>query len=325
MTTLSQMDLIDYYITPSISTTPLSIATITLNIFVIKFYWKSELTLVPLLYTFIAILDIISAAEIIHQSIVLLLFREGYISAQAVDDNAIIFASLLQICYRCSVFCNLVLAVSRTVMILKPFYQIKIGAVKLACFLYVVPWIVLCGVNIHEFYFKRSIHTYFHWIYHFGTTVGIGLAMKVDHVIAEDFFPILVILPDFLAFLPPVLIIIITCIIQVITLRRSNQFPTSSNQRHVTITVLLMSTLFSICNSPFSFYSLAYVCALITRNTELAEKILDQFHNLLTLFVTVLPMLNAALNPVIIISRSGGMRRQFVELTQNMARWIRRG
>ena len=325
MTTLSQMDLINYYITPSISTTPLSIITITLNIFVIKFYWKSELTLVPLLYTFIAILDIISAVEIIHQSIVLLLFREGYISAQAVDDNAIIFATLLQICYRCSVFCNLVLAVSRTIMILKPFYQIKIGAVKLVCVLYVFPWIVLCGVNIHEFYFKRSLHTYFYWIYYFGTTVGIGLAMKVDRVIAEEFFPILVIAPDVLAFIPPVIIIIITCIIQVITLRRSSQFPTSSNQRHVTITVLLMSTLFSICNSPFSIYIMAFVYALITGNTELEGKIHDKFHSLLIPFVTVLPMLNAAFNPVIIISRSSGMRRQFVELTQNMARWIRRG
>ena len=263
--------------------------------------------------------------EIIHQSIVLLLFREGFITVQTLDDNAIIFGSLLQICYRCSVFCNLVLAVSRTVMIIKPFYQIKIGAVKLVCILYVVPWMILCGVNIHEFYFKGPSYTFFYWIYQNGTTVGIGLiAINIYNVITVEFLAILIILPDVLAFIPPVIIIIITCIIQVITLRRSNQFPTSSNQRHVTITVLLMSTLFTICNSPFSFYIMAYVYALITGNTELENKIY-KIHNLLTLFVTVLPMLNATLNPVILISRSSGMRRKFVELTQKMARWIRRG
>ena len=51
----------------------LSIMTITLNVFVIKFYWRNELSLVPLLYTFIASLDILTAIGIIHLCLIFLI------------------------------------------------------------------------------------------------------------------------------------------------------------------------------------------------------------------------------------------------------------
>ena len=120
------------------------ILTVTLNIFIIRFYWKSELTVVPLLYTLIASFDIICAIGVIYKYIAVLLLYEDYFTEphgimnsvrrlHTLDIHAMIFCFLIQVSYRCSVFCNLVLAVSRTIMILNPFYQINIKKVKLAC------------------------------------------------------------------------------------------------------------------------------------------------------------------------------------------------
>ena len=137
----------------------LSLMTIALNIFVIKFYWKSKLTVVPLLYTLIATADMACSVGTIYQSIVASLFtdRFGYISTDTVDKNAAIFYTLIQISYRCSVFYNLVLAVSRTIMILRPFYQVNLKMIKLVCILYILPWILLGGMKIQVYNYDYTM------------------------------------------------------------------------------------------------------------------------------------------------------------------------
>ena len=324
-----------YINTPGLA---LSIITITLNIFVIKFYWKSELNVVPLLYISIASLDILTALGTIHLNVLVLLKNlNGYFIDEngfdrSADVNLMIVTFFIQISCRCSVFCNLVLAVSRTVMILKPFYQINIKLVKLACVLYAVPWIFLYGLNVHEFY-----SDYANISAGGGFLMGMGLASKIwqaldksnalDYDIINVMLNIVWILPDLFAFIVPVIIVTITCVIQMISLRRSSQFPTSSNQRHVTITVVLMSTVFVLCNTPLAAYMATYVVSYMTRDPEMIKAVIGEeseiFVAVITLFATVLPILNAALNPVIIISRSSGMRRKFTDSIQRMLRWLR--
>ena len=325
-----------YISTPAIL---LSIITITLNIFVIKFYWKSELNVVSLLYTAIASLDILTALGIIHFYVVILLsiYKEDFIdftdwsACKSANVNFMVLTFFLQISCRCSVFCNLVLAVSRTVMILKPFYQINIKLVKLTCVLYAVPWIILYGLNVHQYYADYAALT----TYGDGFLMGRGLSQKIylqltksyDRGVLFYIFYIVMILPEVFAFIIPVIIVIITCIIQVISIRRSSQFPTSSNQRHVTITVLLMSTLFVLCNSPFAGYMAALTIFIVTGNRYMYEMwVGEHFEKMFCITVisaTVLPILNAALNPVIIISRSSRMSRKFTQSIQRMLRWVR--
>ena len=295
----------------------------TLNLFVIKFYWKRKLTVVPLLYTFIASLDNLIAIGIIHMYSVFLLHRTELIGGRTADVNVMILSFFIQVSSRCSVLCNLVLAVSRTVMILKPFYHINIKKIKLTCILYAVPWIVFFGLNVDEFH-----GNYFSQIFDWGFTMGVGLAHKIDRLLGEslkDFSYIILVFPDFVAFLIPVTIVIITCTMQVITLHRSSQFQTSSNQRHVTITVLLMSTLFVMCNSVLAGYMAIWVICILTDNDNLWLQLstVRRFTVITMLSATVLPILNAALNPVIIITRSGGMRRTVSDSLRRMFQWIR--
>ena len=193
-------------------------------------------------------------------------------------------------------------------MILKPFYQINIKVAKLSCILYAVPWIILYGLNVHQF-----SSDYGDKIYKNGFLIGAGLATIIQGTNTNMFY-IISILPDFLAFMIPVIIVIITCIKQMETLHRSSQFPATSNQRHVTITVLLMSTLFVLCNSPLP----AYMTASLAENLYHSS----QFYALTVIFATLLPMLNGAFNPVIIITRSNAMRTKFSNSLQRMLQWV---
>ena len=300
----------------------LSITTITLNIFVIKFYWKSELTVVPLLYMIIALLDVLTTMGIMHIYPTFLLVKHG-ISHYTIEVNVMVLTFFLQIGYRCSVFCNLVLAVSRTVMILKPFYRINMKLVRLACILYAVPWIVLYGLNVHEFN-----GAYAENMYGRDFSLGAGLAHKMAVIFHSEYtyvYSITILLFEMIAFMFPVIIVIITCIIQVITLQRSSQFPTSSNQRHVTFTVLLMSTLFVVCNFPYFGYIAILTYFILTENfEEYFEWASDSNYSvMMVLSAALFPLLNAALNPLIIVSRSSGMRRTFSDSFQRILSWLR--
>ena len=314
----------EIYTYTSIPCLLLSIMTVILNIFLIRYYWKRELTIVSLLYTFIASLDTVCAIGVIYKYLVILLVIRENITEISLQDQAKIFYFLIQVSYRCSVFCNLLLAVSRTIMILNPFYQINLKFVKLACILYAVPWIVLNGVNIDEF---RDF--YYDKIYQYAFLIGAGLSIKVGNIYPYyedllDVMYIIMMLPDFIAFIIPVIIVIITCIIQVISVWRSSQFPTSSNQRHVTITVLLMSTLFVICNSVHSGYLATLIAAILARDYDLNMALTtgNTFEVISMLSATLFPMLNAALNPVIIITRSSGLWRSFLDFWQTILRSV---
>ena len=300
-----QQQLEPYFIT-GVPCIILSIITITLNIFVINFYRKNKLSLVPLLYTLISGADILTAVGVIHQSIAISLFTRDVISETTLDHNTVVCYTLIQISYRSSVFYNLVLAVSRTIMILRPFIRIKKGAVKLACILYVVPWLILAALDIHQFYFVQNhfaYSMYVNWILHMGASIA------NNHIF-------LVFIPQVIAFLIPVLIISITCIIQLVSLHRSSQFEASSNQRHVTITVILISTLFVVCNS--AYYG--YVFSTHLTGTYVPPESLVY---LVAVLGTVLPILNSALNPVIIITRSNGLRVKFLETMRRIKSWVR--
>ena len=315
----SNIEKLEIYVTTSIPSIPLSIIAIVLNIFVVNFYRKNELTVVSLLYAFIAAADILTAFAVLHQFIVLVLFMERLIDGKTVDGNAVVFYSVLQIGYRCSVFFNLVLAVSRTIMILRPFHHIRKFSVKLPCILYTFPWVLLCGINFymssHERYFLSYMRRKLFLI-------SSGLA---DMTFKSPSKPWLIVayVPDFIAFTVPVMVIIVTCIIQMITLQRSSQFPTSCNQRHVTITVLLMSTLFVICNSAFSLYLTLIGVFRLIGEQDAYDKIEEQKDIITAMLAIVLPILNAAINPVIMIARSSGMRRKFSESVQRLMSLVR--
>ena len=312
-----------YYITgiPSIF---LCVMTITLNIFVIKYYRsQGKLTLVPLLYTLIAFLDILLSLGLFYQSILMTLFVLDDISQDGLSLNALIFYPLIQISNRMSIFCNLALGVSRTVMILRPFHHINTTTVKVACILYVVPWIILSGIAINQFHVLKDPMPFIEALYIFECYLASGLAfmfVEYSQDANTDLWFTIAIIPDLISFVIPVILIMISCTIQVISINRSSQFPTSANQRHVTITVILMSSLFVVCNSAFSIYILYLSYLYWSHDEEKLKELSEHFPVVVAVLGAVLPVLNAALNPVIIISRSKELRESFLVVTRRLSR-----
>ena len=272
--------------------------------------------MVPLLYVLISVMDILCAVGTIYQYITLgLYFDQGLQENVAFDVNAMIFLFLMQVGYRCSVFFNLLLAVSRTIMIWNPFYEIDLKAVKLVSLLYALPWIALFGITTFYYskkYFGSEDLSYFEYVINTDLLFGDGLSDLYFNRVSTDETPVYVIriLPELVAFIIPVIIVIVTCIVQVISLWKANQSTTNINQRHVTITILLMSTLFVVCNTPFTVYG-AYF--LFTKKMPGASH-----EYLIITFATMLPLVNGALNPVILMTRSCEMRRRIWDVLQKM-------
>jgi hypothetical protein len=320
-TTVALMEVLETYFTMEIPSILLSIMTIILNTFVINCYRKIKLSLVPLLYTLIASMDIITAVAVIHQFAVFSLANKMAISDKARDVNAVVFYTLFQISYRLSVFLNLILAVTRTIRILRPFQDIKTHFVKLACIFYALPWIVMSVMNVYAEFsifdgqFMEAVYTsYF--------SFGLFESLKKYDIFndASDSAYFAHMAPDLLAFSLPAVIIIITCVIQVVSLRLSGQFIPSVKQRHVTTTVILMSSLFVICNSASCGYHLSYLICYIKSGEDnpLLSQSLKTHYMHLAVYETVLPILNAALNPVIIICRSSTLQKKFVVVIQSL-------
>ena len=280
-----------------------------------------------LLYTLIASMDIFCASGTIYQFIIvgLQLQNKIHLGVKAFDINAMVFLFFMQVGYRCSVFGNLVLAVSRTKTIFNPFYQISKKMVKKACTLYAVPLIVLYGITVYAYsdgltyYHGKS--TYFGYTFHYGYLIGSWLSFLVMDLFSfssgrDSLRETLMALPDFIALITPVVIIVITCFIQIFSIWKANQFATSSNQRHVTITVLLMSTLFVVCNSPPCVYMAEWLGMVGPSSSH---------ENYSIVLGNVPPVVNGALNPVIIVSRSREMKRKFMNILQRMKFWERAG
>ena len=286
----------------------LSILTICLDVFVINYYRKSQMSVVSQLYSLIGGADIVAAASIIYQFIVVTLFIKGLITGHALDRNIAICYTLFTVSYRSSVFYNLMLSACRTIVILRPFYRVRKGAVLTACLLYTLPWLILAGIDIYVIYFmmEQSLadDSLFLDYLLLGSTVTQIWSMSVQA--AYVFIVWLAIIP----FLLPAFIILITCTIQIIGVLKPGKFQSGIRQKHVTITVLSMSSAFILSNTGF------YIVIMYKLGTGNGTgKSLGQTSATLGI---ILPMINAAVNPLIIISRSKEIRSNFLDFWKNV-------
>ena len=340
--------LLEPYFRISIPSILLGIMTITLNTFVIDYYRirRNQLAVVPLIYTMISLSDILTAVGVIYQSIATTLFHLRVIKKWADMDkyHVVISYTLIAVSYRCSIFNNLILAVYRTVVILRPFHQKRNRTVIAASAVYCAIWLLIAAIDIHLSFQTTGAqfgHGFGYKTYIEATTLGkdiedvfdsdacsrnVELASNHDaskiamcnsnlYAMLETLFRVIFTVVPFLV---PVLIVSVTCVIQVIALYRPAHSPTSNEQRHATVTVFLMSVLFIGCNSAYTIYIFLLKFKVIWDPQIMTMAVLG----------TVLPILNAALNPVIIISRCSGMRGMFVEKTLllllNVQRAVRR-
>ena len=260
------------------------------------------------MYIMISSVDIVSAFGFVHQSGSMMLLARGIFDLETFKWNYAIFYPLTSLSYRTSVFFNVVLTVCRTVSIVRPFYIIKKKVVIAACIVYPTIWGVIVAFDVYKMCFSDiSIDQFF------GTLKmpmsGSFLAfLFYEHTDITLYF-VIVFCVAVTPFLFPCLIVLITCIIQIVSLCKSNLSTNTDNQRRVTVTILMISVLFFICNYVYSIFLSFYLTVYISESDNAAVWCL-------VVFLTIFPLLNAALSPVIIICRSSGLRKEFVTMVE---------
>ena len=283
----------------------LGLSIILSNGFVIAFYQKKWRESVPLLYIMMATCDSITGAVVLCHALISVTngHKIAQIIEQATEAEADLFIIavyiILQSCTRASLFYNTVLTAVRTINITLPFYLIEKGLIITFAALYPAFWVVIMILEILVF----SDHNR-NYVYNIAMT-NLILAVLPGYGLGGGAFSFIVCMV--IPLLVPTIISLVSAVIQIYSiLKPSIISPPSVRERSMTVTIIMLTMLCLVCNIPYTLLLFSYSSGNTGNGISWKMKILC-FYSL----CTVLPFIQALLNPVILISR-GAALRQFV-------------
>ena len=288
----------------------LGLFTILANIFVIGFYQKKRQEAVPLMYIMIAICDSITGFVAVCHSVVFTnypavahILKGGYYWNTKADWFIVTLYVILQSGTRTSLFYNTLLTAVRTINITLPFHLIKKLIVILSAVVYPVLTVIAMIIATH-----RDITDTLSTVFMVFPGVDIAIDKDGKTTIEERafFMIIMMIIPLIL----PTIIVIICAALQIFSILKPSTFsPTTRRERSMTITIILLTMVCMICNLPYTVF-LLYECAVNFEVGGLSYKMLPLvFYSLCTL----LPFMQALLNPAILLIRGAALRTFVLE------------
>ena len=287
---------------------------ILLNSLILYFYHKQYRKFVPCMYLLIALFDCLMIV-FMTISYCLIFKLKGKSSHYILKHKWVVIGFEMgeKWSLRMSIFINTLLSVARTLKTVRPFSEIKMKKALLSVILYGSYWSILISLDvfsltanlshINENYlsderrFKRVI-------------VEDRVGSETVHLIISD--P-----PDFLKFfitfsIPyvlPVLVCLVSATVMIVHLRKEPPSRQSaSTQRHVSVTVLLITVSFVLCLCVPALYDLALEIGdeIHGKNVDIPVHIRNNEHVL----DSTPPLVNALLSPTIMIWRSAELRKR---------------
>ena len=304
-----------------------------LNSFTIHYYFKQRARNVPLLFIAINTSDIFTALGHIslNAAVICMCNLEADNDEDKTAQSVIVlkYGFLVYLImglpgYTFSIFYNLVLNLLRTVNIFKPFYRVEYKHICIVIAVHAAVISVLEVVDVSGY--LKSLdpsQDYLALI----TTAIIDTLIEIPHmgsflnylsaenVTGYKVFEITSIVSSLINYQIPVLIVFLCMVVQVWTLRYRNS-TYDDELKHVSITIIAISVLFCVCNSMMSIFLIMYV-----ETNDFSYKLIrryDMLTTLVTLSSNTLPLLNALLTPVILISRSRNLRAHLCETVLNL-------
>ena len=297
----------------------LSIMTLTLNSFVIQHYYSQKGRFVPSMYILISTSDGLATLFLLTHYLILWLIdvREYLADPLLIGCSITVIVAATGISWRVSIFSNVVLSVTRTIQIQRPFERVK-GRVGYVCIaVFAMFWVIVATFDVIILLKENDLDTYDMYSAH--PIIGIELSNLFAYkfaVIFErcelddtmscinenagasmQFFFMTV------SHLLPVLIVLICMVLQIQWVSRPRPVEGSpNNQRHVTITILQITVLFFVCHTAPSISN--FISEYLHSFPEVPY-LVDSALN------TTLPLINAALSPAIIMRRSRELRNTF--------------
>ena len=277
----------------------LGLCIILANSFVMAFYKKKWKEIVPLMYLMMAVCDSVTGFVVLGHAVIFV--NHGIALSQLLQDkNEELYYSdvftiavyiILQSCTRASLFYNTVLTVVRTINIARPFYLIRKHIVIVFAILYPILWVTICTIDVVVLSNNNGIN---------GTTlteVTLAVLPGYNWSISQGLNVILVmVIPLFL----PTILALVSAVIQIYSILKPSIISSPSvRERSMTVTIIMLTMLCLVCNIP---YTMIFVL--------LSYDLISYYHiSHLYIMSTVLPFIQALLNPVILISRGAAVRK----------------
>ena len=297
----TQPDWIEFYL-PVTALGLLGTFIILANSFVIGFYKAKWREAIPLMYIMIAVCDSVTglmaichAGMFAHYPVFRVLANGSVRSNFKADTFLVIVYIILQSCTRTSLLYNTVLAVVRTINITKPFLQIKRSIIITCVILYPIMWVIILVIDEHLYVplmgMDMFIATPGVWIaYYLAGEVG-GMLLLATFLVLFMILPLAI----------PTLTCFICAVLQIYTiLKPSIISPSTIRERNMTVTIIMLTTVCLVCN-------ISYTGSLFSLTQTIGN--LTQFMYICYTLGTLLPFLNAMLNPVILLLRGAALRR----------------
>ena len=288
----------------------LSVLIFFWNSLVISYFYKNCQKVTSALFFLIGVSDVTTAmGHLVFDMAALIYFTRGEsgTSDSTMTVCYVLYRFVALIGYTSAIFLNAMLAVIRTINIVDPFRHTNMVAVKVfgamwGMFLLAVTlcdcviaaifgWGVILKMRFGDIDFDVLLVT----IDYPGQTIT---GIKAVEVLFLSIF-----------YFIPVLVVFGSMVVQVLKTTRvcrsgddDEDTPLITDMNHVNTTVCLLAVVFLICNSATSFYAICVSGKSLIRSNYI----------ILALFSSTLPLFNALVTPLIIVTRSTNLRIHIV-------------
>ena len=279
----------------------LGLQAVVMNLLVMCFYLKSYKKIVPFMYLLIACCDCLTGCAAVLMSLIFLLLDNDKDTALALIPPAY---GIFSVTFKVSVFLNLAISIVRTINIYLPFHRMRIQEVAIGTGVYTAGW---AAYLVWEMVRWTSIHytSLSNSVYSPGQYEPANNAGSFDNECRN------IVLFIGLPYLLPSLIVVFCMILQLKTILKTRLDKTSSSktQRNITITILMLTAVFFVCNTAYIAYPLTH-CIRDDKETGILLPAEMRKRFMIRHVTGVLcPFINAAVNPVILVARGEALSK----------------
>ena len=280
----------------------LGLFTIMTNGFVIGFYRRKWQEAVPLMYIMISVCDSVTGVAALCHAFILTYYplisqiiAGQYHGSRSISDLLFVIYLLLQSATRTSMFYNTVLAVVRTINITRPFYSINKTLLAISAIFYPV---MLVLVTI-KFNFSFQFLIFLYPIHLIETNLNKNVLYLTIPLVL------------------PAIVCLVCAVIQIYSILKPSVIsPPSNRERRMTMTIVMLTLVCLICNLPYPGVLLYHIVREYLHYYIYDNDLNDrdyyrskiQFVGLSYLLHTLLPFIQAILNPAILLMRGAALR-----------------
>ena len=294
---------------------PLCILTTAVCFIVLIYYWRGRGTLTNKLFLMITTADLVTCLGHLILMICVVLLHYEAIPPVSATVCLVIHTVMSLLGYASSVFLNMILAVLRTVKISFPFHQVKVGVLKIVIALFFGVLVLFCAADVWSVVVDGGTDCPWHWYYMWENVVlafiGHNLCLFLEQWVGmiTNYQVMIANYQVGLLYLAPIGVVMVCLLVQfsitrIRTRARNPDHPVVTDWSHVNTTVSILSAVFLVCNSGIA------VLQIYFQHYNGIENMENPFAFLVCelMISTTLPLMNALLTPLIMISRSQELR-----------------